>query len=167
MKREFKETKMKLQKTNLKELVKEVLFDLKGAIEQKEHKIVIDIPPDLVQVEADPERIKQVFINLLDNAIKFTPQNGNICIRAKAKGKYIQVEISDTGIGIPQEHQKRIFERFYRVDKARSRNLGGTGLGLSIVKHIIYAHGGEVGVESEPGKGSKFFFTLPKDKDPS
>jgi len=164
---EFKETKMELQKTNLKELVEEVLFDLKGAIEQKEHKIVIDIPPDLDQVEADPERIKQVFINLLDNAIKFTPQNGNICIRAKAKGKYIQVEISDTGIGIPQEHQKRIFERFYRVDKARSRKLGGTGLGLSIVKHIIYAHGGEVGVESEPGKGSKFFFTLPKDKDPS
>jgi two-component system phosphate regulon sensor histidine kinase PhoR len=161
---ESKEIKMEFQSVNLRELVDVVVSNFKGAIEQKGHKVVIDIPFDLTQVEVDPEKIEQVFTNLLDNAIKFTPQNGKICIRAVDKGKDIQIEVSDTGIGIPQEHLGRLFERFYRVDKARSRELGGTGLGLSIVKHIIQAHGGKVGVESEFGKGSKFFFILPKNQ---
>jgi len=161
---ESNEIKMEFQSVNLRELVEVVVSNLKGAIEQKGHKVVIDIPFDLPQVEVDSEKIEQVFTNLLDNAIKFTPQNGRICIRAVDKGKDIQIEVSDTGIGIPQEHLGRLFERFYRVDKARSRELGGTGLGLSIVKHIIQAHGGTVGVESKVNKGSKFFFTLPKNQ---
>jgi len=171
---ESRELKMNFQPINLRELTEEVVANLKGVIERKELEVVVDIPFDFPQVEVDSEKIKQVLGNLLDNAIKFTPplragagftpQNGRICIRAVDKGKDIQIEVSDTGIGIPREHLPRLFERFYRVDKARSRELGGTGLGLSIVKHIIQAHGGKIGVESEFGKGSKFFFTLPKNQ---
>ena len=161
---ESKEIKMEFQPIALREAIEEVVSNFKEALKQKGHIVEIDIPPDFPQVEADPERIEQVFTNLLDNAIKFTPKNGRICIRAVDKEKDIQIEVSDTGIGIPQEHLPRLFERFYRVDKARSRELGGTGLGLSIVKHITQAHGGKVGVESELGKGSKFFFTLPKNQ---
>jgi len=161
---ESKEIKMEFQPIALREVIEEVVSNFKEAIKQKGHIVEINIPPDFPQIEADPQRIEQVFINLLDNAIKFTPKNGRICIKAVGREKDIQIEISDTGIGIPKEHLPSLFERFYRVDKARSRELGGTGLGLSIVKHIIQAHGGKVGVESEFGKGSNFFFILPKNQ---
>lgn len=161
---ESQEIKMEFQPVVLKELVEGVVSNFKEAIKQKAHIIEINIPPDFPTIEVDPQRIEQVFINLLDNAIKFTPQKGRICIKAVDRGEDIRVEVSDTGIGIPQEHLPRIFERFYRVDKARSRELGGTGLGLSIVKHIVQAHRGKVGVESELGKGSNFFFILPKNQ---
>ncbi len=159
---ESREIGMELQSINLRELVENVISNLKEAVEQKGHTIEIDFPANLPRVKADPEKMEQVLSNLLDNATKFTPEKGRICIRAIDKGKDIQIEISDTGIGIPQKHLPRLFERFYRVDKARSRELGGTGLGLAIVKHIVQVHGGKVGVESKPDKGSKFFFTLPK-----
>ena len=159
---ESKEIKMEFQPIDLREVIEEVVSNFKEAIDEKGHTVEIDIPPDFPQVEVAPERIEQVFINLLDNAIKFTPAGGKICIRGTVKEKDIQIEVSDTGIGIPKEHLSRLFERFYRVDKARSRELGGTGLGLSIVKHIIQAHSGTVGVESKANKGSRFFFTLPK-----
>ena len=107
-------------------------------------------------------RISQVLINLLDNAIKYTKAGGVVTISAMPKDKYVQIDVSDTGIGIPEEEISRIFERFYRVDKARSRELGGTGLGLSIVKHIVQAHGGEVWVKSLVGHGSTFSFIIPK-----
>jgi two-component system phosphate regulon sensor histidine kinase PhoR len=100
-------------------------------------------------------------INLLDNAVKYSPEGGKVIICAKAKEGYLQIDISDTGIGISESDLPRIFERFYRVDKARSRELGGTGLGLSIVKHIVQAHGGQVWVKSESGHGSTFSFTIP------
>ncbi len=161
---ESKEIKMEFQLANIRELIEDVISHFKGAIEQKGHRIEIDFLADFPQVEIDSEKIERAFNNLLDNAIKFTPKNGRICIRTVDKEKDIQIEISDTGIGIPQKHLPRLFERFYRVDKARSRELGGTGLGLSIVKHIIQAHGGTVGVESKIDKGSKFFFTLPKNQ---
>ena len=159
---ESKEIKMEFQPTDFREVIEEVVSNFREAIDEKGHTVKIDIPSDFPQVEVDPERIEQVFNNLLNNAIKFTPAGGNICIRGIVKEKNIQIEVSDTGIGIPKEHLGRLFERFYRVDKARSRELGGTGLGLSIVKHIIQAHGGTVGVESKVNKGSRFFFTLPK-----
>ena len=104
-----------------------------------------------------------MLINLLDNAIKYTPDGGDVIVCAKPLvGGEPRVEISvrDTGIGIPPEDLPRLFERFYRVDKARSREMGGTGLGLAIVKHLVLAHGGEIRVESEVGKGSTFHFTL-------
>ena len=103
----------------------------------------------------------QVFFNLLDNAVKYVQVGGQISITAKLKDGEIEVQVADNGPGIAGEHLPRVFERFYRVDKARSRELGGTGLGLSIVKHIVQAHGGRVWAESEVGKGSTFFFTLP------
>jgi two-component system phosphate regulon sensor histidine kinase PhoR len=102
----------------------------------------------------------QVFLNLLDNAIKYTPDQGTITIAAGEKEGTIEINIEDTGIGIPPKDLSRIFERFYRVDKARSRELGGTGLGLAIVKHLVEAHRGTVLVESS-GKGSRFSVTLP------
>ncbi len=111
---------------------------------------------------ADQQRLEQVLVNLLDNAIKFTAAGGSIRISAADIGTQVRVEVADTGCGIPTKDLHRIFERFYRVDTARSRELGGTGLGLSIVKHIVQAHGGTVSVESIPGKGSTFSFTLRK-----
>jgi two-component system, OmpR family, phosphate regulon sensor histidine kinase PhoR len=114
------------------------------------------------QILADPGRIEQVLINLLDNAIKYTPENGAVIITAQDERDKLKVSISDTGIGIPPNDLPRVFERFYRVDKGRSRDAGGTGLGLSIVKHIVQLHGGTATVESRPGKGSTFSFTLNK-----
>ena len=111
---------------------------------------------------ADPDKLEQILINLLDNAIKFTPAGGRVTVDASDLGDRIRIDIKDTGIGIPPKDLTRIFERFYRVDTARSRELGGTGLGLSIVKHIVQAHGGSVAVDSIPGKGSTFSFTMRK-----
>lgn len=125
--------------------------------------------PDGGRLEAfcDSEAIHQVISNLLDNAIKYTPQGGRINLQARIvdhpdhKVPFVELAVQDTGAGIPKEDLPRLFERFYRVDKARSRELGGTGLGLAIVKHMAKAHGGEVGVDSEIGRGSRFWFTLP------
>jgi len=111
---------------------------------------------------ADPDKLEQVLINLLDNAIKFTPAGGTVTVNALDLGEKIRIEVTDTGTGIPPKDIPRIFERFYRVDAARSREMGGTGLGLSIVKHIVQAHGESVAVESTVGKGSTFSFTMKK-----
>jgi two-component system phosphate regulon sensor histidine kinase PhoR len=115
--------------------------------------------PDIL---ADPDKLEQILINLLDNAIKFTPVGGTVTIAAADLGDRIRIDVKDTGIGIPPKDIPRIFERFYRVDTARSREMGGTGLGLSIVKHIVQVHGGSVAVESIPGTGSTFSFTMRK-----
>jgi two-component system, OmpR family, phosphate regulon sensor histidine kinase PhoR len=112
----------------------------------------------------DSEAVSQVLGNLLDNAIKHTPRGGRITVGVRPSGSYVEVWVRDTGIGIPPEDLPRLFERFYRVDKARSREMGGTGLGLAIVKHLVIAHNGSIRVESEPGNGSTFFFTLPGDE---
>ncbi len=120
-----------------------------------------DIPSGLPKVLADDTRLSQVFMNLLDNAIKYTPDGGSVKVSFHFREGAVRVDVSDTGMGIPEKDLPRIFERFYRVDKARSRELGGTGLGLSIVKHIVQAHGGQVFVASQLGQGSTFSFTLP------
>ncbi len=135
---------------------------LKKAIDAKSLKVSCQIPDNLPKVLADDKRLSQVFLNLLDNAVKYTPQNGTVTISALTEGNMIQVDIADTGIGIPAEDIPRIFERFYRVDKARSNELGGTGLGLSIVKHIVLAHNGQVWLQSDSSQGSTFSFTLPQ-----
>jgi len=122
--------------------------------------LTITLDPRWV-VRADPDRLKQVFVNLLDNAIKYNRDGGSISIHAEADEALLRVSVSDTGIGIPEADLPRIFERFYRVDKARSRELGGTGLGLAIIKHIVESHGGIVTVTSRLGEGSTFSFTLP------
>ena len=122
--------------------------------------------PEESEVFCDSEAFYQVVSNLLDNAVKYTPEGGTITcghqqVAAPDGSAWIEFYVRDTGMGIPAEDQSRLFERFYRVDKARSRELGGTGLGLAIVKHLVKAHGGDVRVESEPGHGATFFFTLP------
>ncbi len=112
---------------------------------------------------ADETRTEQVLSNLLENAVKYGREGGTVTVGGRDAGAgKVEVFVQDDGPGIPPESLERVFERFYRVDKARSREQGGTGLGLSIVKHIVQSHGGKVWVESEPGKGAKFCFTLPK-----
>jgi two-component system phosphate regulon sensor histidine kinase PhoR len=114
-----------------------------------------------VTVEGDGEALELMVNNLLDNALKYTPDGGQICARSYVEGDDGVVEVRDTGIGIAREHQDRVFERFYRVDKARSRELGGTGLGLSIVKHICKAHNARIFLESAPSAGSTFTVRIP------
>ncbi len=116
----------------------------------------------LPRVMADQGRLEQVVINLLENAIKYTPDGGSVRLFTEDDGEYVRVSVADTGIGIPFKDLPRIFERFYRVDEARTREQGGTGLGLAIVKHIVQLHGGTVSVTSEPKKGSQFSFTIKK-----
>lgn len=142
-------------------LVTKVCDILKKSALDKSIRIDISIPGDTPKLLADEGRLAQVLLNLLDNAIKYTPEHGSIKVRASKADGFVQFDVSDTGIGIPDNDIPRIFERFYRVDKARSRELGGTGLGLSIVKHLIQAHGGQVWVRSALGKGSTFSFTIP------
>ncbi|MBI5655397.1 MAG: GHKL domain-containing protein [Geobacter sp.] len=137
-----------------------------GLVELKagEKGIVLDIsvPDDTPAVLADQGRLEQVFINLLDNAVKYTPGSGRVTVAVTDGEGAVIVRVSDTGAGIPPQSLPRIFERFYRVDTARSRDQGGTGLGLAIVKHIVQLHGGTISVESTPGKGSSFVLTLRK-----
>jgi two-component system phosphate regulon sensor histidine kinase PhoR len=116
-----------------------------------------------LSARADETRVEQVMSNLLENAVKYGREGGTVIVggREVANDK-LEIFVRDDGPGIPVEARERVFERFYRLDKARSREQGGTGLGLAIVKHIVQAHGGRVWVESDPGKGATFFFTLPK-----
>jgi len=145
----------------LKELADSLIAGLDSVFKSKKAIVLNTIPAGLT-VKADPEKLGQVFVNLLDNAVKFSPEKAQVVVSAIELSESVKVTVKDSGIGIPQEHLPRVFERFYRADKARSREMGGTGLGLSIVKHVIDLHGGSVGVESAEGRGSEFWFTLPK-----
>lgn len=130
---------------------------------RKEITLEIEVPPKLPAVRGDAGLLRDVLQNLLDNAIQYTPQGGHIRVTADAGDHDAVISVADTGIGIPLADQERIFERFYRVDVARSREAGGTGLGLSIAKHIVEAHGGRLWVESSVGQGSRFSFSIPLD----
>ncbi len=129
---------------------------------QKGQTFELSIPHNIPVIETNEYTLRQLLTNLLDNAVKYTPEGGRIGLKVEPANESLVFEVSDTGIGIPKEHIPRIFERFYRVDSARSREMGGTGLGLSIVKHIVNLHHGFIHVESTPGVGSKFIITLPK-----
>ncbi|MGA7221601.1 MAG: ATP-binding protein [Candidatus Acidiferrales bacterium] len=130
---------------------------------RKDITLEIEVPPKLPAVRGDAGLLRDVLQNLLDNAIQYTPQGGHIRVTADAGDSDAVISVADTGIGIPLADQERIFERFYRVDAARSREAGGTGLGLSIAKHIVEAHGGKLWVESAVGQGSRFSFSIPLD----
>lgn len=116
-------------------------------------------PQELTEVRADPSRLEQVLVNLIHNAVKFTHPGGEVVLSAEAEGEFVRFSVRDTGVGIPADDLERIFERFYKADRARSS--GGTGLGLSITRHIVEAHGGRIWVESREGRGSAFYFTIP------
>jgi two-component system, OmpR family, phosphate regulon sensor histidine kinase PhoR len=148
------------QQVELVPLLNRTLSLFSHQIDRKRHKIVIDTPIVLPHVLGDPERLGQMFSNLLDNAIKYTPDEGTLTITMREEDGMIQIHIDDTGIGIPETDLSRIFERFYRVDKARSRELGGTGLGLAIVKHLVEAHGGTV-TAANRAKGTRFTVRVP------
>jgi two-component system phosphate regulon sensor histidine kinase PhoR len=128
---------------------------------KKNVRLTITVPSSL-QIRVDPEKLDQVLTNILDNAIKYTAKQGEVKIHALEEESTVQITIEDNGIGIPKNEHARIFERFYRVDRTRSRELGGTGLGLAIVKQVVEAHGGKVKVQSERGKGSRFILSFPK-----
>ncbi|MFA6217820.1 MAG: ATP-binding protein [Candidatus Omnitrophota bacterium] len=142
-------------------LIKKAITIIDHQVKAKSIALKITIPQSLPKITADETRFSQVMVNLLDNAVKYSSEGATITICAQVADNALQIDISDTGIGISENDLPRIFERFYRVDKARSRELGGTGLGLSIVKHIVSAHGGQVWVKSELGSGSTFSFTIP------
>jgi len=149
--------KLNLQMIDLHAVAEKVVNDLRGKAADKNVTLGNDLP-----VRADANRFEQVFANLVDNAIKYGRASGRVIVNGrKMDDGRVEVFVQDDGPGIPPESMDRIFERFYRVDKARSRDQGGTGLGLSIVKHIVQAHGGEVWAKSELGKGASIFFTLP------
>lgn len=129
------------------------------------HKLTMSVDASLPRFYGDRERIEQVFINLLSNAVKYTPKDGRIDFSAESYDKYIKITVKDNGIGIPEKDMPRLFERFYRVDKARSREMGGTGLGLAIAKEIVEHHGGEIKIESIYGKGTTMSVILPKSEE--
>jgi two-component system phosphate regulon sensor histidine kinase PhoR len=160
---ESKEFHLKVERLSLSELIDGVIDFATEMAEKKKISISRSEVPSSLAVEADRTYIEQILFNLLDNAIKYTPEGGRVSISVIEKDQgEIQFSIEDNGIGIPKDDIHRVFERFYRVDKGRSQELGGTGLGLSIVKHLVQAHGGKVWGESRLGKGSTFYFTLPK-----
>jgi two-component system phosphate regulon sensor histidine kinase PhoR len=129
----------------------------------KKIELTAELAPGLPEIRADSFRLEQVLSNLIDNAIKYTEPGGQVKVRASSVNGAVEIRVEDTGIGIPAADLPRIFERFYRADKARSRERGGTGLGLSIVKHIVLAHGGTVSAESQQGHGTSIIIRLPVD----
>lgn len=159
---EKEDLQLNIQKVTIRSLIDDVLSLVRHSAEEKEIEINVDVDPDL-KLEVDSSRFTQLLLNLVTNAIHYTPEGEHIYINMDEHENDIKLTVRDTGIGIPSEHLPRIFERFYRVDKARSRNSGGTGLGLAIVKHIVEAHNGKIEVESEVNKGTTFSVILPKE----
>lgn len=158
---ELGEAYFHFESVSLKDIIDSVLTLLDAKAAAKKITIVNAVDDGLQHVSADRDRLNQVFVNLLDNAIKFTPEGGRVELAAKQKESGVVVTITDTGMGIPREEIQRMGERFYRVDKTRSRELGGTGLGLSIVKHLMQAHGGKMEIESQLGRGTKVSLFFP------
>ncbi len=163
---ESREFRLTFEDEPVAELVGQVVGLFRERSEKKRIRLSADIPADIPKAHVDARAFEQVLTNLVDNALKYSPERASVVVRARPeerKGrKVIRVSVVDTGPGIEERHLPRLFERFYRVDTGRSRELGGTGLGLSIVKHLCEALGGAIEVESAVGKGSTFSFTLPQ-----
>jgi heavy metal sensor kinase len=160
-KSETGQIKLDIKKVNIAKLLMELLEDMKILAEKNEVNLKVGRIEE-VFVDGDEMKLKQLFLNLIDNAIKYNKKNGVVEINVENQGEFVNISVSDTGIGIPKEELNFIFERFYRVDKARTRASGGAGLGLSIAKWIAQMHNGRIEVESELGQGSKFTVILPR-----
>ncbi len=158
---EAPESQLELTDIDLREYLAGTLRDWEKRFAAKQLSAELELPADLPALQADENRLQELIYNLLDNAVKYSTAPGKIILRAVVEGSTIRLSISDTGPGIPTQDLPRIFERFYRADKARSRAVGGTGLGLSIVKHIAQRHGGSVEAASEVGRGTEITVSLP------
>ena len=152
---------LEIRRLSVSQFVESCIETAQRPAKEKDLNLSVKLPERLPDIAADRPRLTEVLQNLLDNAIQYTPSGGQIRVSAAANGNEVTFTVSDTGIGIPRSDQPRIFERFYRVDVARSREVGGTGLGLAIAKHLVEAQGGRIWVESEVGRGSQFHFTVP------
>ena len=152
---------LEIRRLSVAQFVESCIETTQRTAAEKDLRVSVNLQEPLPDIAADRRRLAEVLQNLLDNAMQYTPAGGQIMVGASANGAEVTITVSDTGIGIPKADQSRIFERFYRVDVARSREVGGTGLGLSISKHLVEAHGGRIWVESEVGQGSQFHFTVP------
>lgn len=150
---------MKPEAISLREAIAAVRDNFEEAVTANHQSFIVELPD--LRVHAEPAALRQILSNLIDNASKYTPAGGSIKVSAASEGNFCRVTVSDTGLGIPEPDLPHVFERFYRVDKARSREIGGTGLGLAIVKHLVQTLGGQVEVTSQLGQGSQFSFTLP------
>lgn len=159
---ESEDANLKLESFDIRECIYSVAGKFEKRFTEKRLTLKTEFPDSKVVIKADRDRVTQVVINLLDNAVNYSQKDTDITIRVEERSQDVTVEFADHGPGIPPDETARIFERFYRVDKSRTRKDGGTGLGLSIVKHIVEAHGGNTFVHSTPGEGSTFGFTLPK-----
>lgn len=157
---ESQQMPLNLEEVDIQGLIQGVIHSLEKNARDKGLKLVGNIQKDIPKIMSDKVRLEQVIVNLIDNAVKYT-NHGEVRLNAFIDGETLRVDVEDTGTGIPEKDLARIFERFYRVDKGRSRDLGGTGLGLAIVKHIIQAHNGKIWVHSLPGKGTTFSFSIP------
>ncbi len=146
----------------LPDFLGDILRDWEKRFSTKLLHASLEVPEEFLALSADEHRLQEVIYNLLDNAVKYSQPEGSIVLRAEAVGDLVRISVQDKGVGVPANDLPRIFERFYRADKARSRQLGGTGLGLSIVKHIVQLHGGHVEAESEVGRGTKITVVLPR-----
>lgn len=149
------------EQVDMMKVINDTLSLLREKARKKSISLESDLPVSLPLIEANKDQMSRLMINLVDNAIKYTPRCGKVKVRSYNEGEKLILEVEDNGMGIPEKDLPRIFERFYRVDKARNRKLGGTGLGLSIIKHIIEEHQGQISVESKVGEGSKFIVELP------
>lgn len=158
---ELGDVHLHIEDINILHVVNDALEVIKPTALEKSMKITDDIPADMPTFQADRDKVCQVLLNILDNAVKFTPQGGKIRIGAAVSGEHVMVTVTDTGIGIPRSDLPRLGERFYRVDKTRSRELGGTGLGLSIVKHLMEIMEGRMEIDSQLGKGATVFLYFP------
>ncbi len=151
---------MSFAPVEIKNIISGVMQGFEKQARDKGLQLIMDIEEDIPNVRGDRNRLEQVIINLVDNAIKYT-NTGTVRVSAEKQDNMLRIDVEDTGIGIPEKDIPRLFERFYRVDKGRSREVGGTGLGLAIVKHIIQGHNGKIWVNSKLGKGAAFSFALP------
>ena len=158
---ESSQAELELSVVQMDELFNNLIRDWKEKLAGKNLKVIVDLASETLMLRADGTRLEEALHNLLDNAVKFSRENGQIHLRATRRGSDMVLSVTDNGLGIGKEHLPRIFERFYRADKARSRELGGTGLGLAIVKHITQLHGGRVEAESELGRGTTIRVVLP------
>ena len=158
---ELKELKFNFENVSINAAITNVISLVEAKAKEKKITIHNNVRENFPMIRADKDKLTQIFVNILDNAVKFTPESGRITIAAKEADAYTAVSISDTGIGVPRDEIQRLGERFYRVDRSRSRDLGGTGLGLSIVKHLMIAHGGRMEIESELGRGTTVSLLFP------